>query len=58
MDDDNFDQLLARLSKEIQIDSVNYGKGMRYSIDPTPKQLIKLIEKGFFVKMLEYEKIK
>lgn len=46
----NFNEYLERLSHEIRIDSVTTERETLYQIDPTPNQLINLIDKGFFSK--------
>ena len=58
MDDKDFNAFLLKLSREIRIDSVDLGKGMIYQIDPSPKQLVDLIEKGYFIKTAAMKKIK
>lgn len=46
----NFDEYLENLSGEIKIDSFQTDNGKFYQIDPTPKQLISIIEKGYVKK--------
>jgi hypothetical protein len=58
MNDEHFNDFLVRLSREIKIDSADFGDGMVYQIDPTPKQLIDLIEKGYFVEQAKWLKLK
>jgi hypothetical protein len=58
MNDEHFNDFLVRLSREIKIDSADFGDGMVYQIDPTPKQLIDLIEKGYFVEQAKWFKLK
>jgi hypothetical protein len=58
MDDERFNEFLVKLSREIRVDSVDLGKGMIYTIDPTPKQLMSLIEKGYFIKQAKFKKLK
>jgi hypothetical protein len=58
LDDGKFDDFVLKLSKEIRIDSVANGNTKSYTIDPTPKQLIELIKKGYFIKLMECKKIK
>lgn len=58
MGEDDFNAFLLRLSKEIRIDSMDLGKGMIYQIDPTPKQLVDLIEKGYFTEKIKMKKLK
>jgi hypothetical protein len=60
LDRDNkttFNQLLKKLSTEIEIDSSSVNESMIYQIDPTPKQLVSFIKKGYFKKSL-FTKIK
>ena len=49
-DSQNFNPFIARLSKEIRVDSLEVKGEKLYQIDPSPKQLISLIKKGFFKK--------
>ncbi len=58
MNDEHFNDFLVKLSREIRIDSADLGDGMVYQIDPTPKQLIDLIEKGYFTEQAKWTKIK
>lgn len=58
MDDEHFNEFLVKLSREIRVDSVDLGKGMIYTIDPTPKQLMSLIEKGYFIEQAKFKKLK
>jgi hypothetical protein len=58
MNDEHFNEFLVKLSREIKIDSADLGDGMVYQIDPTPKQLIGLIEKGYFIEQAKWSKIK
>ena len=43
-----FNSLIRSLSKELPLDSLEVDGEKLYQIDPTPKQLIQLIEKGYF----------
>ena len=54
----SFKDLLTKLSKEIKIDSVEINGEKLYQIDPSPKQLTKLIEKGYFRKTLRMKRLK
>jgi hypothetical protein len=47
----DFNEYLTRLSVEVKIDSTKTGSETLYQIDPTPNELIKLIEKGLFTKV-------
>jgi hypothetical protein len=53
-----FKDFLEKVSKEIKIDSVEINGEKLYQIDPSPKQLVRLIEKGYFRKTLEMKKLK
>ena len=53
-----FADFLDKVSKEIKIDSVEINGEKLYQIDPSPKQLVRLIEKGYFRKTLEMKKLK
>jgi len=53
-----FKDFLDKVSKEIKIDSVEINGEKLYQIDPSPKQLVRLIEKGYFRKTLEMKKLK
>ena len=52
-----FDDYLKKLSTQIRIDSLKVQGEMLYQIDPTPKQLVDLVEKGYFSRTL-FKKIK
>lgn len=54
----SFKDLLTKVSKEISIDSVEINGEKLYQIDPSPKQLTRLIEKGYFRKTLRMKKLK
>ncbi len=56
--DKSFDEFLLALNKEIEIDSAEVNKQKLYQIDPSPKKLISLIEKGYFKKTITLKKIK
>lgn len=59
MDDGNsWNDFIAKLSKEIKIDSVEVKGGKLYQIDPSPKQLVGFIEKGFFKQKMQMKKLK
>ena len=59
MDDGNsFNDFLLKISKEIKVDSVEVNGGKLYQIDPSPKQLVGLIEKGYFKKKMQLKKLK
>ncbi len=58
MGDKDFNAFLVKLSREIRIDSADLGKGMIYQIDPSPKQLVDLIDKGYFSEKVQMKKLK
>jgi hypothetical protein len=49
---DDFHGFLRRLSQEIPIDSTQHGDEKLYQIDPSPKKLTDLIDKGYFTKVV------
>ena len=50
--DGSFSDYLERVSFEVEIDSTSSTTEKLYQIDPTPKQLLDLIQKGFFKKTI------
>lgn len=52
-----FEEFLFSLSGQLTIDSTAYESEMFYFIDPSPKQLIDLIEKDYFTKFT-WKKVK
>jgi len=56
--DKSFNEFLLALNKEIEIDSVEVNNQKLYQIDPSPKKLISLIEKGYFKKTITLKKVK
>jgi hypothetical protein len=56
--DETFNDLLLRLNKEIHIDSSEVNGEKLYQIDPTPRELMSLIKKGFFNRALKLKKLK
>jgi hypothetical protein len=48
----DFKDYVKHLGREIRIDSIKLTDETLYQIDPTPKQLVSLIEKGYFSKTL------
>jgi hypothetical protein len=59
MDDGgNFNEFLLKLSKEIKIDSIEINGEKLYQIDPSPKQLTKLIDKKYFRETVRIKKLK
>lgn len=59
LEEDNisFKDFLTKVSKEVKVDSVEINGEKLYQIDPSPKQLTKLIEKGYFRNTLRLKKI-
>jgi|SRR5688572_890024 len=53
-----FDEFLLTLNKEIKIDSIDVDGEKLYQIDPAAKELISLIEKGYFKKTITLKKHK
>lgn len=53
----SFNEFLLTLNEEIKIDSVEVNNEQLYQIDPTPKELISLIEKGYFKKTITLKKV-
>jgi hypothetical protein len=56
-DGKSFKDFLTKVSKEVKIDSVEINGEKLYQIDPSPKQLVKLIEKGYFRTTLRMKKL-
>jgi hypothetical protein len=56
--EESFNDFVFELNKEIEIDSFLVNDEMLYQIDPTPQQLIDLIEKGYFRKTVQLKRIK
>ena len=54
----SFKDFLSKVSKEVRVDSIEINGEKLYQIDPSPKQLTKLIEKGYFKKTLRMKKLK
>ncbi|HEY8935816.1 MAG TPA: hypothetical protein VIM65_11370 [Cyclobacteriaceae bacterium] len=50
--DESFSDYLERVSFEVEIDSTSSTTEKLYLINPTPKQLLELIQKGFFKKTI------
>jgi hypothetical protein len=53
-----FNQYVHELNKEIQIDSFEVKGKTLYQIDPTPRQLVNLIKKGYFKKTMRLTKVR
>jgi hypothetical protein len=53
----SFNDFLTKVSKEIPVDSVEINGEKFYQIDPSPKQLTRLIEKGYFRQNLRMKKL-
>ncbi|MBA4057173.1 MAG: hypothetical protein C0490_20840, partial [Marivirga sp.] len=58
VEENSFNDLLTRLSKEVKIDSIQLESETLYQIDPSPKELLKLVDKGYFKKTMRMQKIK
>jgi hypothetical protein len=58
VEEDAFNSLLKSLSEEVPLDSLEVNGEQLYQIDPTPKQLINLIKKGYFKNTIRMKKIK
>ena len=54
----SFYEFVHDINKEIEIDSLEVNGKKLYQIDPTPKQLISLIKKGYFKKTTQLKKLK
>ncbi|MEP6734253.1 MAG: hypothetical protein ABJA70_01975 [Chryseolinea sp.] len=53
-----FAELLKKLSKDVQIDSINLNNERLYQIDPKPKQLMNLLHKGYFSERVNMKKLR
>lgn len=53
----SFNDFLVELNKEIRIDSMEHNGGMIYQVDPSPKELLNLLAKGYFKKTLTLRKL-
>ena len=58
VEESKFNSLISSLSKEVPLDSSEVNGEKLYQIDPTPKQLITLIKKGYFKKTILMKRIK
>ena len=58
VEEDAFNSLIKSLAEEVPVDSLEVDGEKLYQIDPTPKQLIDLINKGYFKNTLRMKKIK
>jgi len=55
---ESFNALLTRLSQDdITIDSLASGNDTLYQIDPTPRQLLKLVKHGYFSETVKMQRI-
>jgi len=54
----SFNEFLLKLNEEIQIDSIDDDNQKLYQIDPSPKELVSLIKKGYFKKTITLKKLK
>ena len=51
-ENNDFSRLVKKVSSEIRVDSIELKDEKLYQIDPTPQQLISLINKGYFKRTL------
>lgn len=58
VEEGSFNSLLKSLSQELPVDSLEVNGEKLYQIDPTPRQLIKLIQKGYFKNTIRMVRIK
>ncbi|MDH4090597.1 MAG: hypothetical protein OEV74_18240 [Cyclobacteriaceae bacterium] len=56
-EDRAFKDLVNDLAREVGIDSVKIDDKMLYQIDPSPRQLINLIKKGYFKKTILMQRL-
>ena len=54
---ESFNEFLLKLNEEIEIDSSEVSNEKLYQIDPSPKELMSLIEKGYFKKKMKLKKL-
>lgn len=54
----SFNSLIRSLAKEVPLDSSEVNGEKLYQIDPTPKQLIRLIQDGYFKNTIPMKRIK
>jgi hypothetical protein len=54
----SFKEFVTKVSKEIKVDSIEINGEKLYQMDPSPKQLVRLIEMGYFRKTVEMRKLK
>ena len=54
----SFNDFLIELNKDIKIDSTEIDGESLYQIDPTPKELLSLIKKGYFKKSISLKKLR
>lgn len=54
----SFNEFLIELNKDINIDSTEIDGESLYQIDPTPKELLSLIKKGYFKKSISLKKVR
>ncbi len=57
-EEDKFQDFLLELSREVRIDSTTINEKQLYQIEPNAKQLVELINKGYFRKTVVLKKIK
>lgn len=58
VEEGSFNSLLKSLSQELPLDSLDVNGEKLYQIDPTPKQLVSLIKKGYFKNSVRMVRIK
>lgn len=54
----SFNDFLIELNKDIEIDSSEVDGKMLYQIDPTPRELMSLIKKGYFRKTITIKRLR
>ncbi len=54
----SFNDFLVELNREIKIDSSEVDGKVLYQIDPTPRELLSLIKKGYFRKTVTIKKLR
>lgn len=56
-DEKRFGELLRKLAREVKVDSIDFNNERLYQIDPTPKQLMTLLRKGYFSEKVIMKKL-
>lgn len=57
-DEAKFTSLVTQLSQEVKVDTIVIAEETFYEIDPSPKEMMGLIKKGFFKKSSVLKKVK